>query len=367
MKKVAIITLIGNNYGNRLQNYAVQQVLRKNNCNVFTVRNNVFLNYNNYSLKNNIKYICSIIKYEFRRNGMYRINNGFFLNKRAKNFAQFNHMISFSKHKFSFNKKMNYDYYVVGSDQVWNPFFGLGDFGLLENEIDDNKKITFSASIGQDYIPNNLINKYSKYISKFKYISVREDRGKEIIEELTGRKDVEVLVDPTMLLTSEEWDKVSKKPKLFDKLNGKKYILNYFLGDLSEERKIEIERIAQENDCEIINILDKNDPFYVSGPSEFLYLEKNAFLICTDSFHSSVFAILYNRPFVVFDREQKGVENMNSRIDTLIDKFKLKNRRYNGKNITKENLEYDYTQVYTILEKERKKSDIYLKKSLKID
>ena len=75
MKKIAIITLIGNNYGNRLQNYAVQQILRKNNYDVFTVRNNVFLNYNNYNLKNNIKYACSIIKHEIMRDGMYRINN----------------------------------------------------------------------------------------------------------------------------------------------------------------------------------------------------------------------------------------------------------------------------------------------------
>ena len=105
-----------------------------------------------------------------------------------------------------------------------------------------------------------------------------------------------------------------------------KYILNYFLGNLSPKRRKEIERVAKENNCEIINILDKNDPLYVSGPSEFLYLEKNAFLICTDSFHSSVFAILYNRPFVVFDREEKGIENMGSRIDTLINKFKMNNR-----------------------------------------
>ena len=169
-----------------------------------------------------------------------------------------------------------------------------------------------------------------------------------------------------MLLTSEEWDKVSKRPEQIYLFNGRKYILNYFLGNLSEQRKTEIERIAKENDCEIINILDEKDPFFVSGPSEFLYLEKNAFLICTDSFHSSVFAILYNRPFVIFDREQEGVEKMNSRIDTLISKFNLKNRKYNGSKITKENLEHDYTEAYKILEEERKKSDAFLKKALDI-
>ena len=100
-------------------------------------------------------------------------------------------------------------------------------------------------------------------------------------------------------------------------------------------------KIAKEKNCKVINLLDKNDPYYVSGPSEFLWLEKHADLICTDSYHSSVFAILYNRPFVVFDRDQVGADNMGSRIDTLLSKFELKNRKFNGINIIKENLEYD--------------------------
>ena len=111
--------------------------------------------------------------------------------------------------------------------------------------------------------------------------------------------------------------------------------------------------------------MDKNSPFYECGPSEFLWLEKYAFLICTDSFHSSVFAILYNRPFVIFDREQKNIVSMNSRLETLIKKFKLKNRKFEGK-ITKENLNHDYSEAYKILEKERKKSEVFLKKALDI-
>ena len=77
------------------------------------------------------------------------------------------------------------------------------------------------------------------------------------------------------------------------------------------------------------------------------------------------FEILYNRPFVIFEREDKE-EKMNSRIDTLLSKFKLKNRRYNGSSITKENLEHDYTEAYKILEEERKKSKAFLEKALDI-
>jgi tRNA threonylcarbamoyl adenosine modification protein YeaZ len=252
-----------------------------------------------------------------------------------------------------------YDYYVVGSDQVWNPHHGkLKDLDLLVG-IPDSKRISYAASIGIDELPESVKDKAKEEWLKFKAISVREDKGKEIIEELTGRNDVQVNLDPTMLLTSEEWSKLAKRPK---QLKTDKYILNYFLGELSEQRKNEIERIAKENDCEIINILDKNGEFYETGPSEFLYLEQNAFLICTDSFHSSVFSILFNRPFIVFNREDIN-KSMNSRIDTLINTFKLTNRNYEGK-ITADNLNHDYSEAFKILDSKRMEAKEYLRNAL---
>ena len=220
----------------------------------------------------------------------------------------------------------------------------------MSNAKMTQKKLHFQP----DYLDKQ---KLLKCFNNFDAISVREDAGKEILKDLGYKGDVSVLVDPTMLLTASEWDEVSKKPEM---LKTDKYILNYFLGDLSKERVNEIQRVAKENDCEVINILDKNSPFYECGPSEFLYLEKHAFLICTDSFHSSVFAVLYNRPFIVFDREQENVANMNSRLDTLISKLKLKNRKYNNKCITYENMNHDYTEAYKQLEIERRKSKEFL-------
>jgi hypothetical protein len=342
-RNIGILTLNShNNYGNKLQNFALKKILEKNDYNVETIWILSFLP----TLKSVIKKIIF-----FERENEYI---------RFKRFVNFSKSLSvkyiFSKNKI--NKK--YDYLVVGSDQVWNYSFGSLDKNMFVPFSNFHKNISYSASFGVNSIPEKLKKEYVKGLDNFKYISVREDRGKEIVEELTGRTDVEVLVDPTMLLSAEEWDKVSLKPKM---LKTEKYILNYFLGEIATERKKEIERIAKENDCEIINILDKKSPFYVCGPSEFLYLEKNAFLICTDSFHSCVFAILYNRPFIIFDREQKNVKSMNTRIDTLINKFNLKNRRYEGK-ITKKNLEHDYSEAYSILEKEREKSNDFLKKAL---
>lgn len=186
------------------------------------------------------------------------------------------------------------------------------------------KKNSFSASFGIREISDELKEYYKNNLLEMQNISVREDRAKEIIKELTGRTDVEVLIDPTMMLTAEEWDKVSKKPR---KLTTDKYILNYFLGNLSEERRKKIEKVATQNDCTIINLMDKNDQLYASGPSEFLYLVKNAFMICTDSYHGSIFSIIYNKPFVVFDRKD-NIVNMNSRLETLLSKFQLQ-ERYN--------------------------------------
>lgn len=349
--KAGIVTINDNdNYGNRLQNYALYKILENNNFDVTTIVNEPFSNTKKL-------YLLRILK-NINYKGTYSDNK-----KRSQNFKEFNNNIKFSSKKITaYSKLKEYDYVITGSDQVWNPGFGrLRDVDLL-TIVPGNKRIAFSASFGVNSIPDKIKPRVAKELNKFKAISVREDRGKEIVEELTGRKDVEVLVDPTMLLTSEEWDKVSKKPKM---LKTDKYILNYFLGELSEERKKEIQRVAQENNCEIINILDKNSPFYECGPSEFIYLEKHAFLICTDSFHSSVFAILYNRPFIVFDREQKNVANMNSRLETLLNKFKLENRKYKDK-ITKENLNHDYTEAYKILEKERIKADKFLRKALDI-
>ena len=228
----------------------------------------------------------------------------------------------------------------------------------------DDKKISFSASIGVDILSKESLIKIEKNLAKFKAISVREESAKNIIGNCIKRDDIEVLVDPTMVLTSDEWEKVSKKPKQIDNIK-KKYILNYFLGELSESRKKEIEKIAQEENCHIINILDKEDPFYACGPSEFLWLEKNAFLICTDSFHSCVFSIIFKRPFLVFDRKDNK-KNMNSRIETLLSTFDVEERKID-EYIDKKLLNFNHKNINDILKKERKKSEEFLKKALDIE
>lgn len=341
MKKIGIITLNGNiNLGNRLQNYALQKTLEELNFNVDTL------------------WFCdakSYIKEKAKKTLFY------FTSKRKYNFLNFSNKYIKTKYYLKSNISDKYDYFVAGSDQIWNynfPDFNENMFLMFSPK---EKNISYAASFGIDSIKDEKKDLFKKGLSNFKNISVREDKGKEIVDSLLKINQTEVLIDPTMLLDRRKWEEIMKKPK---NIEGKKYILNYFLGTLSEKKKKDINDFAKKNGCEVINILDKKDQFYEYGPSEFLYLVKNAFLICTDSFHSSVFSIIFDRPFIIFDRDDKE-EKMNSRIDTLLNKFEIKNRRYQDQ-ITEKNIQHDYSKAYEVLKKEQEKSIIFLKKSLQI-
>lgn len=363
MRNIAIETINdNNNYGNKLQNYAVQDTLKKLDNEVITINNKYFRKESNDNI------IIKVLKkiYHIPRKIKYILFQKKNIELRKKCFEEFNKNIKFTDYTISEKdnsalKNQKFDYVIAGSDQVWNVSFNSYSRNSLLTFIEGKKRIAFSASFGISELPKEYHEEFKNELKKFKAISVREDAGKKIVKMLTKRDDVEVLVDPTMLLDAEDWDKVSKKP---EQLKYDKYILNYFLGELPIEWKNEIERVAKENNCKIINILDKNGKFYGTGPSEFLYLEKNAFLVCTDSFHSSVFSIIYDTPFVAFERQDK-LTPMNSRMDTLLSKFQLQDRKFNGK-IKNDLLKCDYKEAKAILEKEKEKSFNFLKKALDI-
>lgn len=353
MKKIAIFTLNSDeNFGNRLQNYAVQKVFEKNNLKVETVSNQLDI----YGIKYIKKYIKNTIKkFLFFIPRHARLNNFMKFNKKNIKYSKYH----IDKNHIPSELSTKYDYYITGSDQVWNPNFrGRSDIDFL-TFVPKEKRNSISASFGISDIPEEYRERYRKNLLEMNLISVREEKAKEIIEELTKRKDVEVLVDPTMLLSKNEWDKVALKPK---QLKVDKYILNYYLGELTEERKKIIENVAKENNCKIINMMDEKDPLYVSGPSEFLYLIKNAFLVCTDSFHGVVFSIIYNTPFVIFERKDDNVK-MNSRLDTLLNKFDLQYRKFKGK-IGKEIFECDYEKINNVLNEEKNKAQKFIEKIL---
>ena len=349
MKKIGVITLNGNyNFGNRLQNYAMIEVLKKyTNC----VENIWVADKEKYKKRN--KKIIFPKTHDDRRFNMFCDFTKKYINNR--NIETTNNI-----------NTDEYDYFVVGSDQVWNPTFGFFDHTrmFLNFSKDKNKNIAYAASIGIAEIPTEHIDAFKNGFDSFKALSVREENAKRIIEELNERRDTEVVIDPTLVLPSESWDKIAKKPKGLNK--NDKFILTCFLGEFSKEHRDEVYEIAEKNNWKVINLMDESDPFYCSGPREFVYLEKNAEVVLTDSFHSCVFATIYNRPFVIYDRITEGMAPMNARTDSLIKTFELKDRVFNGK-LTKENLVCDYSRANELLEKEQAKALDFIERALDIN
>jgi polysaccharide pyruvyl transferase WcaK-like protein len=349
MKKVGIITITGlGNYGNRLQNYALQKAIEKTSeCHCETLINK------SCRIKGYIKRIL--------------IPSSEVLSERERIFEKFNkefiHFSDIRINNFSKDHRLlECDCLICGSDQIWNSDYPENDRANFGYFFPNIKVVSYAASFGTDTIAEKKKRRYAKYLKRMDAISVREEKGKELAEYLTGRDDICVHIDPTLLLTAEEWLPLEKKPVLY---KGERYILKYFLGEKNKEINRELEEYAKKHNLTIIDVISKDSPYYNIGPSEFLFLERNADFIVTDSFHSCVFAIIYKRPFIVVERKENGLQSMGSRIDTLLNKFHLENRRYTGSdlsNIAQSSIDYSYVNV--ILEFERNESVQYLKKYL---
>lgn len=351
-KKVGIITLSGNeNYGNRLQNYALQETIKNMGFSVETIW------VDNYPKK---KTIIQNLKFIYKRI--------FSKGKRVliKNISPFTQKyINMSEHIIYSDSNLKYlnneyDYFVVGSDQVWNYSSGImGDhFFLTFSEF--NKNIAYAPSFSVNTIPKNYKEKYSKLLNNIKYVSVRENNGKELVKELIS-KDVPVVLDPTLLLDKENWLNLEKKPNF---IKDKKYIITYFLGGISESISSEILKMSNKEDLIIIDLMNLKKKQYLVSVNEFLYLINHANLVLTDSFHASVFSIIFETPFLVYERNN-GYE-MGSRINTLLSITHLKERKIKSFNDIDNIFRCDFTDAKKTLKKEKKKSLNFLKEALGI-
>lgn len=341
-KHIGVVTIIDvDNYGNRLQNYALCRILEKFGNDVNTA---VFLS-------------------PVQKKIFIRMYLRFLLMSKRRKEANRNKMFyEFGKEtiKYCFiNNKKKFDFYICGSDQIWHPGW-YGDDLMYANFATNNKRISYAASFGVNEIPDDKKDFVSRSLKEMKCISVREEAGAKIVKELTGR-DAEVLVDPTFLLNKSEWQKISKKPEYN---TDKKYILTYFLGEMSKESITYIEKLSKDSGYEIINLESKhkNNFWYTTGPAEFIWLIENCELMCTDSFHGSVFSIIMEVPFLVFERKD-NLGSMYSRIDTLLKKLNLIDRKFKYQNIEKA-FDKNYDHIPSILNKEKKLSILYLKNAL---
>lgn len=372
--KVGIVTLHGyENYGNKLQNYALQEVIKDLGFTVETVvitntQNNEkkYLQKINKATTMSFKEIYKKIYARINRKKTYYINRKL-INERINCFKDFSDI--YLTEKFYSNEKLElgkvdeeYDYFITGSDQVWNPLYINKLPIYFLTFANKNKRISYAPSFGRSNIPKEYEERFRKWILGINRLSVREEAGSKIIKDLTG-KDAIVLVDPTLMLTKEQWLSISKgapnKP-------SKGYILTYFLGGISKENKNYINTVAKQNELDIINMADLKDrDTYKTGPSEFIDYINSANVFLTDSFHGVVFSILMETPFIVYKRISKSA-SMYSRIETLLDMFDLKSREAQNIKNMEEIFNVDYSHVPPILEEERKKSLDYLKEALNI-
>lgn len=380
MKKIGILTIVDYvNYGNRLQNFAAQEILKARGFDVETIVNKPFPKKVERGFKSIIKRIInafllspSVLLERIRlkiRNAKYR--SRYITGQKAKE-------VSFRKYSSKYMKETGfvvdknnipanlgdrYDYVVTGSDQIWNPAIRHGSPVDFLTFASPEKRIALSPSFGVSVIPEQYREDYAKWLSEMAHLSVREQAGADIIRELTGRV-APVLVDPTLMITKEQWLAVSEKA---EKRPEQKYLLTYFIGTLSPKRTREIKKLADKYNLQLVQMANLDDfDRYHANPGEFIDYVAHAELVCTDSFHAVIFSMQMGKPFVVFDREGKS-SKMTSRIDTLLGKFKFENRKFTVLHHNGEFMNINYDHFQEILIQERKKFDDYLDSVFKFE
>lgn len=260
-----------------------------------------------------------------------------------------------------------YDGYVVGSDQTWNPFVANSPEAFFLPFVENkSKKGSYGPSLAVKSLSDEKEKEYRKKLSNFSFLSCREQDGAQLLSRIT-QKEVKCVLDPTLLLSAKEWGKycefeIPKEP----------YILVYFLGEKLEHRRA-VEKIQKLTNWKIISLpaayleMENNDYKKVwGGPKEFLSLIRGAALICTDSFHGTMFSINFQRNFFSFCKSSDSEESSeNSRLYSALNIFGLSNRIiHNMDNLTAEDISIDYKNVIPILEEQRRDSIEYLENML---
>jgi len=377
MKRIGIHTIIDYvNYGNRLQNYASQEILKSLGYEVESV-----INYPTKPIEKGLAFTLKRIVNALKLNPVKLIQKAWekvvdrkkkplyeaCQSAKAKSFKAFSDKYivesNFTLRLNNIPENLNerYDFVVVGSDQIWNPNIRYGSSLDFLSYVSPEKRIALAPSFGVSVIPEEFKEQYANYLKDMAYLSVREEKGAELIQNLSGRK-AEVLVDPTLVLKSEDWLKITTPAK---NKPAKNYLLTYFIGAVSNNRLALLKNMAKTNNLELVMMNSLHDTErYAADPAEFLDYIRSASLVCTDSFHCIIFSMHFQSPFVVFDREGKSAP-MGSRIDTLLGKFKFEGRKQHLLEKSGKYFDIDFKHVPEIMETERKKVHDYLGKALK--
>lgn len=384
MKKIGILTLLYNNYnyGGALQAYALTKYLYLNGYDAEGIL---------YSGSDNIVYPSTRDKFkqyskiEIGKKVYQKIESKInnkriekLLSNRRNRFLEFQEKYIPTSPVFNDNDlkriENKYDFFISGSDQVWNPNCAFSLF-LQKFVQNSEKKISYAASISRNSLSEHEAEIMIPYIAKFKNCSVREKTAKKILED-QGISNVKVVLDPTFLLSKEQWmDIIPKNQK------KEKYALAYFFSDSKQYRK-KIQIFCKKNNLKLYYIPYSKQEYISTdsigdgvpqenvGPIEFLKLLNNAEYVFTDSFHGVALSINLEKQFVVFERDsKKSGASMNSRIYDILELFKIRDRLISNIDKLDQILseKINYSVVSNILKEERIKSEEFLKSALLCD
>lgn len=361
-KKVAIITVhVGPNFGSVLQTIATSEVFKRLGLDPIIV--NYIPERVTYKRACNdaLKSIKKIMVLPARLLNRY-VNNkvyGGFLKKHCKLSEAI-----YAKDVF-LQKCPAADYYVTGSDQVWNSFYNEGiDTHYFWDGI-DGKKIAYASSIGKRLDSDEEQKSFKKYLSLFKAISVREQSAYDELVKLGIHS--EVLLDPTFMLNKEQW-----MPFISKRLVKEPYLFVYLPYNIVDKSIIysSVRRVALSKGLKVItysrtisreHLADKT--ILYANPGDFLSLIYYADYIFTNSFHGTAFSVNLNKQFSVF-----MPSHFSTRIDNILGICDLKDRLLHGNETTEFwNKIIDYATPNKVLEEKRKETLCFLQKSFQTE
>ena len=348
MKKVGVVTYwYARNVGALLQNYALVTFLNNLGIRAYTYK----FKAEKFSLKRIIKNI--LIRFKLGRFLKKPVDEGIFKKFRKKYIR-------------NYTRSKDLDFYVCGSDQIWNLTVirnkELSQILFLQF-VNKFKRVSYAASIARSSIAAEYVERYRKYLEDFRVISVREESAKDLIEDVVGL-DAVVHIDPVFLLTAEQWRKIQKKSLH----KSGKYVLGFFLGEFAPHSEMLFE-FARKNNAElkIVSFCTncKDYEIKINSINEFLNLIDGAECIFTDSFHGTAFSIIHQKQFYSVKRVQAKCPDMTSRIDNLFSLFGI-NRWMETNDIFEKNQQIDYTGFEEIINRERKRTEKYFKEILEL-
>ena len=370
--RIGIITwFTGPNYGTNLQAVALQYYLRKQGYEVELVNCEVESKYakNRRTFWERVAFQPEKYAEKFARRVFFKDKIAI-RNKKLANAIQKNCVLT----KRCENEKdlieifNSFDLLISGSDQIWNPNW-YHRFYFADYDGVTTRRISYAPSMGVTTIEPEVEPEIRRSVSKYDVVSVREDKAVPLLEPYSKNKPV-VVVDPTLLLDSNDWESIFPST---GKSSKEDYVLGVFLGGKISHLHA-ARRFAAEKHMKYVYVPYSGMSYYQlgerhadAGLEDLLELFRNAKYVITDSFHMTVFSIIHRKQFYTFARfKENPITSTNSRIRNLLRMAGLQNRelKYGTKRI-KELPDIDYAFHLEMLQQEIDKSKRFLQSSVR--